>query len=99
MVSSNASIKAPAFNPPSLSIPLPIVDVLRGKEGDVESATVSQGLRLTLDGRKGHTISSLRARVGGHPKRFLFTAKKPSIAAVPGQNKSAKKDGEIRRNI
>ena len=66
------------------------VDVMLGAEERAEAGveeeaevSVSHGLRRTLDGRKGHTMSSLRARVAGQPKRFLFTAKKPSTAAVP----------------
>ena len=63
-------------------------DVMPGAEERAEAeveveVSVSHGSSRTLDGRKGHTMSSLRARVAGQPKRFLFTAKKPSTAAVP----------------
>ena len=81
-----------------IPFPLPflLVGLLLKDEGKIKLESVAvkvavsvsegvdpHGFKLTLDGRKGQIISSLRARVGGHPKRFLFTAKKPSIAAAP----------------
>ena len=93
------SVEAPFCDPLSVSIipfPLPflLIGLLLKDEGKIKLESVAvkvsvsegvdpHGFKLTLDGRKGQIISSLRARVGGHPKRFLFTAKKPSIAAAP----------------
>ena len=93
------SVEAPFCDPLSVSIipfPLPflLIGLLLKDEGKIKLESVAvkvsvsegvdpHGFKLTLDGKKGQIISSLRARVGGHPKRFLFTAKKPSIAAAP----------------
>jgi hypothetical protein len=93
-VSSEMTVEAVVSSLLLVLMPLFIVDadadadanVMPGAEerAVVEVAvSVSHGSSRTLDGRKGHTMSSLRARVAGQPKRFLFTAKKPSTAAVP----------------
>lgn len=93
-MSSEMTVEAVVSSLLLVLMPLFIVDadadMMRGAEEravvevEVEAEmSVSHGSRRTLDGRKGHTMSSLRARVAGQPKRFLFTAKKPSTAAVP----------------
>jgi hypothetical protein len=91
-VSSEMTVEAVVSSLLLVLMPLFIVDAdadvmpgaLERAEAEAEvEVSVSHGSRRTLDGRKGHTMSSLRARVAGQPKRFLFTAKKPSTAAVP----------------